>query len=239
MDDAGARRHDAQVAERGLRPAQELVALAVALVLALDVEGERAGRPEPVDLHGVVDDEVGRDERVDLRRVAAEVGHRVAHDRQVDDGRDAGEVLEEDPRGHERDLGLGGGARPPGQQRLDVGRLDHAAAGVAEQVLEQDLDRDRQRARGRSGRRRRPAGRGRGGPARAARGAEWIDGCRGRHQRASFVDRAVARGQSAPGGCAHPGSKFAASIRREAGGRPSPTDPLATLDGCCPAEIGR
>ena len=140
VDDAGARRHDAQVAERGLGPAQELVALAVALVLALDVEGERAGRPEPVDLDGVVDDEVGRDERVDLRRVAAEVGHRVAHDRQVDDRRDAGEVLEEDARGHERDLGLGGGARPPGQQRLDVRRLDHAAAGVAEEVLEQDLD---------------------------------------------------------------------------------------------------
>ena len=87
VDDAGPGRHDAQVAERGLGPAQQLVALAVALVLALDVEGERAGRPEPVDLDGVVDDEVGRDERVDLRRVAAEVGHRVAHDRQVDDRR--------------------------------------------------------------------------------------------------------------------------------------------------------
>ena len=98
VDDAGPRRHDAQVAEGGLGPAQELVALAVALVLALDVEGERAGRPELVDLDGVVDDEVGRDERVDLRRVAAELGHRVAHRREVDDGRDAGEVLEEDAR---------------------------------------------------------------------------------------------------------------------------------------------
>ena len=60
VDDAGPGRHDPQVAERGLGPAQQLVALAVALVLALDVEGERAGRPEPVDLDGVVDDEVGR-----------------------------------------------------------------------------------------------------------------------------------------------------------------------------------
>ena len=50
MDDARAGRHDPQVAERGLRPAQELVALAVALVLALDVERERVRRPEPVDL---------------------------------------------------------------------------------------------------------------------------------------------------------------------------------------------
>ena len=80
-------------------------------------------------------------------RVAAEIGHRVAHGGQVDDGRDAGEVLEQDAGGHERDLGLGGGARPPGQERLDVLLADDAAARVAQQVLEQDLDRHRQRAR--------------------------------------------------------------------------------------------
>ena len=40
MDDARTGRDDAQVTERRLCPAQELVALAVALVLALDVEGE-------------------------------------------------------------------------------------------------------------------------------------------------------------------------------------------------------
>ena len=77
-------------------------------------------------------------------RIAAEVRHRVAHDRQVDDGWDAGEVLEQDTRGHERDLGFGGGTGPPGQQRLHVRWVDHASAGMAEQVLEQDLDRDRQ-----------------------------------------------------------------------------------------------
>ena len=121
MDDARAGRHDPQVAERGLRPAQELVALAVALVLAGDVEGEGAGRPEQVDLDRVVDDEVGGDKRVDARGIAAEVGHGVAHRREVDDRRHAGEVLEQDARGHERDLGLGGDAGPPGSERLDVG----------------------------------------------------------------------------------------------------------------------
>ncbi len=68
VDDPRARGHDAQVAERGLRPAQQLVALAVALVLALDVEGERAGPAPGVDLDRVVDDEVGRDERIDRAR---------------------------------------------------------------------------------------------------------------------------------------------------------------------------
>ena len=105
------------------------------------MNAKAAGRPESIDLDAVVDHEVGGDERVDLRRVAAEVGHRVAHDREVDDGRDAGEVLEDHPSGHERDFGLRGDARPPARQGLDVRRIDDAAARVAEHVLEQDPDR--------------------------------------------------------------------------------------------------
>jgi len=145
VDDAGAGRDDAQVAECGLGPAQELVALAVALVFALDVEGEGAGRPEPVDLDRMVDDEIGRDERIDGGRVAAEVRHRIAHDGEIDDRGHAGEVLEHDARWHEWDLGLGRDARPPRGERANV-RLGHdPAAGVPEQVLEQDLDRHRGR----------------------------------------------------------------------------------------------
>ena len=90
--------------ERLLAPAQEGVALAVALELELDVTREGRARSECVDLHRVVDHELGRDQRVDLRRVAAEVGHRVAHRREIDDGRHAGEVLEQHARRRERDL---------------------------------------------------------------------------------------------------------------------------------------
>ena len=147
VDDAGARRHDPQVAERGLRPAQELVALAVALVLAADVEGEGAAAAPRVDLDRVVDDEVRRDEGVHARRVAAERGHRVAHRREVHDRGHAGEVLEDDAGGHERDLGLAAGARTPGREGRHVLLAHDAAAGVAERVLEQDLEGDRRAAR--------------------------------------------------------------------------------------------
>ena len=143
VDDAGPGRHHPQVAERGLRPAQELVPLAVALVFAGDVEGEGARRPELVDLDRVVDHEVRGDEGIHARGIAAEVGHRVAHRRQVDDGGHAGEVLEQDPRGHERDLGVDRRAGPPRREGLHVGRADQSAAGVPKRVLEQDLDRDR------------------------------------------------------------------------------------------------
>ena len=47
--DAGARRHDAEIVERVLAPAQELVALAVALELDVDVLLQRVRRGEDVD----------------------------------------------------------------------------------------------------------------------------------------------------------------------------------------------
>ena len=58
--DAGVRRHDAEVVERGLAPAQEGVALAVALELELGVALEREPLGEHVDLDRVVDHQLDR-----------------------------------------------------------------------------------------------------------------------------------------------------------------------------------
>ena len=95
VDDASPRRHDAEVPEGRLGPTKELVALPVALVLAADVECECGRRPELVHLDGVVDDQVGRDERIDPTRIATQLGHRVTHHRQIHDRGHAGEVLED------------------------------------------------------------------------------------------------------------------------------------------------
>ena len=96
VDDPRARRDDLEVVERALAPAQEGVALAVPLELELGVPDDREPRRELVHLHRVVDHELDGEERVDPLRVAAEVVHRVAHRGEVDDGRYAGEVLQED-----------------------------------------------------------------------------------------------------------------------------------------------
>ena len=143
MADAGRRRDDAEVVEGLLAPAQEGVALAVALVVAVGVDVEGARGAERVDLDRVVDDEVDRDERVDLRRVRAELVDRVAHRRQVDDRRHAGEVLHQHPRRLEGDLVGGLGGRVPGGDRLDVGRGHRVAVLEPQRVLEQDLERVR------------------------------------------------------------------------------------------------
>ena len=141
MADPGRRRHDAEVVEGLPPPLEEGVALAVALELALGVGREGALVAEGVDLDRVVDDEVDVDQRVDLLRVAPDLGHRVAHRRQVDDRGDAGEVLHQDPGGLEGDLDAGLGVRVPAGDRLDVGGGDRGAVLEPQDVLEQDLDR--------------------------------------------------------------------------------------------------
>ena len=66
-------------------------------------------------------------------RVASEVRHRVAHSREIDHRRDAGEVLQEHAGGSERDLVRRRSGGLPAPQRLGVVLL-----AVAERVLEQD-----------------------------------------------------------------------------------------------------
>ncbi len=144
VHDAGARRDDLELVEGGLAPAQELVALDVALVLEFDVAGERVGRAEQIGDHRVVDDQLGRRERVDAGGVAAELDDRFAHGGQVDDRRDAGEVLHHDACGGELDLGVGLGVRRPVGESLDLGGRDVGAVLGAQQVLEQDLQAERQ-----------------------------------------------------------------------------------------------
>ena len=100
----------------------------------------------------MVGHELDGDEGVDLLCVTTELHDGVAHRREIDDGRDAGEVLHQHTLGAEGDLtgfvsrGLAVGAGVPGPigQGADVIRRDFAAVFVAQEVLEKDLDRERQ-----------------------------------------------------------------------------------------------
>jgi hypothetical protein len=143
VNDAGVRRNDLEVVERALPPAQERVALLVARELELGVERERIGTPEVVNLHRVVDDEFDRLQGVDAVGVAAERDNRVAHRRQIDDARDAGEILEQHARRHEGNFLLGIRGRVPLSEGADVVSLDVGVVFPSKQVFEQDLHRVR------------------------------------------------------------------------------------------------
>ena len=63
-----------------------------------------SARAEVIDLHGMIDDELHGLERVYAVGISAKRHDRVSHGGKVDDARNAGEVLQQDPRRHERDF---------------------------------------------------------------------------------------------------------------------------------------
>ena len=140
MADAGVWRNDFEIAEGVLSPAEELVALDVALKFELGVEAEGIEFTEAVDLDGVVDDEFGGKERIDALGIAAEFLHGFAHGGEVDDGRNAGEVLQEHAGGHESSFFLRAVGSPLGEGANIVG-MDEAAVFAAEEIFEKDTKR--------------------------------------------------------------------------------------------------
>jgi hypothetical protein len=89
----------------------------------------------------VVDDQFGGRQWVDGLCLAAELDHGIAHGGQVDDCGHAGEVLQDDARRGEGDLGVGLSLGVPVEQRVDVLAGDVYAVLVAQQVLQQDAQR--------------------------------------------------------------------------------------------------
>src|SRR5439155_19567336 len=85
-------------------------------------------------------------QRVHFLRVAAHRLHRIAHGRDVDHGGDAGEVLHQHARRHERDLVIRELRRIPARQPLDLLGPHGASVLPAQQVLEQDFEGIRQAA---------------------------------------------------------------------------------------------
>ena len=139
-----ARRYDLEVAEGGLAPAQEHVALAVAVELDFVVLLEGLRRAVLVDLHGVIDHELGGRERIYPLRIAAQLDDRLAHGGEIHDAGDAGEVLHDHARRREGDLVMRRRLRIPGEDGLDVAALDVHTVLESQQVLEEDLQGERQ-----------------------------------------------------------------------------------------------
>ena len=104
VDDAGVGRHHAEIPERRLAPAQQHVALAIALEFEQRVEVEGVRAAEMIHLHGVVDHQVGGHQRIGAARVGAHRGQGVAHGGQIHHAGHAGEILQQHARRHEADL---------------------------------------------------------------------------------------------------------------------------------------
>ena len=142
--DASPRGHDAHVLKRALRPLEEGVALAVALEFELHVLLESGSAPRFVCDHRMVDHQIAGYLRVDLCGVAAERGHGLAHNREVDEHRNAGEILQKHAGGTVREL-FSHFAR---KARLNDprSRIKRLLVGLraSQDVFKQDRQRERQ-----------------------------------------------------------------------------------------------
>ena len=131
MDDTGVGGHHAEIVKRVLAPAQKCIALLIARELQLRVQLKRVREAKVIDLHRMIDHELHRLERIDAAGIAAEPDDPVTHRGEIDDGRNAREVLQQDARGRERDFALRRTLHVPGGERLDVRGLHEAAVLVA------------------------------------------------------------------------------------------------------------
>ena len=147
MHDACPRGDDAEAVECALCPSKESIAFLVALVLSSDVQFECVRSRPAVDLDRVVDDEIGGHLGVDALWIDAEFACGVAQGSEIDDGRDAGEVLQHDTRRREGQLAFvprcrGRCSGPPCEIRVDIFGADHATVGAACRTFDEDLQDD-------------------------------------------------------------------------------------------------
>jgi hypothetical protein len=87
----------------------------------------------------VVDDQVRRDDGVDPLGIAAQRLDAVPHGGQIHHRRDPGEVLKDDPRRHEGNVGSGV-LRAPRRHGAHLVLRDVPLAGVPQGVLQEDPD---------------------------------------------------------------------------------------------------
>ena len=107
VHDARIGRNDSQVAKGSLAPAQKSVAFFIALEFEQRVHLERIGRAELIHLDGVVDDQFGRLQGIDERRVTAQALHGIAHSGEINHRGHTGEVLQEHPAWGKSNLLIG------------------------------------------------------------------------------------------------------------------------------------
>ena len=89
----------------------------------------------------MVDDEIDGRQRIDLLRIAAERPHGIAHGGEIDDGRNAGEILHQHAGRAKGDFAFLLAAVPSHSTPVDVVAGHGAAILVTKEIFEQHLER--------------------------------------------------------------------------------------------------
>ena len=143
VDNAGPRRHHAEVVKGALAPTQELVTFRVAFVFLIRVEFQSVRASEVVNLDRVVDDHFCRSQGVDFLGIPAQVFHGFAHGGQINHAGHAGEVLHHHASRGELDFCAGLRIGIPCRQSLNLVGSDVGTVLVTQQVFAQNAQRVR------------------------------------------------------------------------------------------------
>jgi hypothetical protein len=93
----------------------------------------------------MIDDQIHRHERIDFLRIAPEAFHRIPHRSEINDCRNAGEILHQHARRPESDFLFGRTlVLDPLRRVLDVDPICAAAVFVAQHVFDDDFQGERQ-----------------------------------------------------------------------------------------------
>ncbi len=92
----------------------------------------------------MVDDEIYRLQGIDLIGVASHFDHRVTHDGEIHNARNASEVLQKHTSRHEGNFLVRGGFCVPADERFDILSSHDSPILVAQQILEENLQRNRE-----------------------------------------------------------------------------------------------
>ena len=141
MDNSGIRRHDGEISEARLPPAQEPVTLLVAQEFQLCIQAESLCRAKFVDLYRMIDHQFSRLQWIDQGRIAAQPFHSIAHGCEIDHGGHASEVLEQHSAGSKGNFFVRPALAVPSRQRANF-LLSHIASVFgSQQVFQQYTER--------------------------------------------------------------------------------------------------
>src|SRR4029077_10811377 len=102
------------------------------------------GAAGKIHLHGMVDNQVNRDQGFDDFWIFAEAGDGAAHRREVNEQGHAGEILQDNAGDDERDFGGASFVRFPIGKLPDIGLTYFAAITIAQDGFQNETDGDRQ-----------------------------------------------------------------------------------------------
>ena len=140
MADARARRHDAEIIESFLTPAEEFVTLTIPLKFDIHILLQRGCSAGDIHHHRMVNHQVNGNQRVHLARVTAQAKQSVAHGGKVHHGGHAGEILQQDARGAEGHFLIGTAFLHPFGDLLRIIHRIGTAIFEAQHIFQQHLE---------------------------------------------------------------------------------------------------